>query len=226
MTKRRISVIKSLAVILSLMFVVSIRAQETDSLQNLPNLLFPKFTKGIVKLKDGKMYTAMLNYETVEQEMVFLQKKLTLRLENPGLVDTIYLYNKVFIPFEKGFYEVVLKAPITFFIQHKSYVESLGTPVGYGAMSQTTSSSYVRQVFSSNGAIGLKIPPDFKVVDDSDYWVRWINGMEKFSSKAQFLRIFSDKEKELKQFISKNNIDFKNNLKLISLFTYVNELYK
>jgi hypothetical protein len=226
MTKRRISVIKSLAITFSLMLVVSINAQEADSLLNLPNLLFPKFTKGIVKLKDGKMYTAMLNYETVEQAMVFLQKKLTLRLENPELVDTIYLYNKVFIPFEKGFYEVVLKAPITFFIQHKSYVESLGTPVGYGAMSQTTSSSYVRQVFGSNGAIGLRIPPDFKVVDDSDYWVRWINGMEKFSSKAQFLRIFSDKEKALKQFIAKNDIDFKNNLDLINLFTYVNELYK
>lgn len=226
MTRIRLSVAKSLALSLLLMFVVPLKAQEIDTLQNLPNLLFPRFTKGIVKMKDGKMYTAILNYETVEQEMIFLQNKYTIILDNPQLIDTILLYNTRFVPFQKGFYEMVLKAPITLFIQHKSYVESLGTPIGYGAMSQTTSPSYVRQVFDRRGAIGLKIPDNFKVVDDSDYWVRWINGMEKFTTKSQFLKIFPDKEKELKKFISGNNLDFKNKADLIKLLEYTNELFK
>jgi len=208
-----------------MMFVVSLKAQEIDTLQNLPNLLFPKFTKGIVKLKDGKAYTAILNYETVEQEMIFLQNKYTIILDNPQLIDTILLNNKRFVPFQKGFYEVVVKAPITLFIQHKCYVESLGTPIGYGAMSQTTPSSYVRQVFDRSGSIGLKIPDNFKVVDDSDYWVRWVNGMEKFNTKSQFLKIFPDKEKELKQFISKNKTDFTQPPEVARLINFANEVY-
>jgi hypothetical protein len=217
---------RSLSVSLLLMFAGTVKAQEIDTLQNLPNLLFPKFAKGIVKLKDGKIYTAILNYETVEQEMIFLQNKYTIILDNPYLIDTILLNNKRFVPFPKGFYEVVYKAPITLFMQHKSYVESLGTPIGYGAMSQTTPSSYVRQVFDRRGSIALKIPDNFKVVDDSDYWVRWANGMEKFTTKSQFLKIFPDKEKELKKFISGNHIDFKNNFDLIKLLEYTNVIYR
>lgn len=225
MTRIKMAIIKSLTVSLLLLFVVSLKAQEIDTLQNLPNLLFPKFTKGILKLKDGSVYTAILNYETVEQEMIFLQKKLTIVLDKPQQVDTVFLYNKIFVPFEKGFYELVLKAPITLFIQHKSYVESLGTPIGYGAMSQTTPSSYVRQVFDRSGSIGLKIPPNYKVVDDSDYWVRWVNGMENFSTKSQFLKIFPDKEKELKQFINKNKIDFTIPSDVARLITFANDIY-
>lgn len=216
---------RSLTVPLLLFFVISLQAQEIDTLQNLPNLLFPKFTKGIVKLKDGKINTAILNYETVEQKMVFLQRKLTIVLDNPQQVDTIFLNNRIFVPFEKGFYELVVKAPIALFIQHKSYIESPGMPIGYGAMSQTTAPNYVRQVFAGNGSIGLTIPPDFKVVDDSENWVRWINGMEKFSNRKQFLRIFPDNEKALNQFIGKNNIDFKNPSDLAKLVIYTNELF-
>jgi hypothetical protein len=225
MIRIKMAIIKSLTVSLLLLFVVSLKAQEIDTLQNLPNLLFPKFAKGIVKLKDGNIYTAILNYETVEQDMIFLQRKLTIILDKPELVDTIFLNNKVFVPFVKGFFEVVIKAPITLFIQHKSYVESIGTPIGYGAMSQTTPSSYVRQVFDRSGSIGLKIPPNFKVVDDSDYWVRWVNGMEKFNTKSQFLKIFPDKEKDLKQFISKYKIDFTKPADVARLITFTNEVY-
>jgi hypothetical protein len=225
MTGIRSLLIKGITVSLLLIFTISLRAQDIDTLQNLPNLLFPKFSKGIVKLKDGKTYTAILNYETVEQEMIFLQRKLTIVLDNPQLIDTIFLSNRIFVPFQKGFYEVIVKAPIALFIQHKSYVESLGSPIGYGALSQTTAPSYVRQIFDRTGSIALKIPPDYKVVDDSEIWVRWNNGMEKFTTKKQFLKIFPDSEKQLNQFINKNNIDFKNSGDLAKLITYLNEIY-
>ena len=114
---------------------------QTDSLVNLPNLLLPKFTKSIVKLKSGKVNTAVLNYNKVDQQMVFLQDKLTLVLDEPQLVDTIFMANMVFVPFEKGFYQLAVNAPIALFIQYKSYVEAEGYPTLYGAKSQTTAPS-------------------------------------------------------------------------------------
>jgi hypothetical protein len=198
---------------------------QSDSLVNLPNLLIPKFTRSIVKLKSGEVKTAILNYNTVEEEMVFMQKRLFMVLDEPQLIDTIFMANRTFVPFEKGFYELVIKAPVTLFIQHKSYVEFEGYPTLYGAKSQTTAPSYVRQIYGANGAIDLKIPKGYKVVDDSKYWVRKDNTMKVFETKRQFLKIFSDKENELNQFITKTHIDFKKAEDIVKLVNYCNELY-
>lgn len=198
---------------------------QADTLKNLPNLLLPSFTKSIVKMKSGEKKVATLNYNLVDQEMVFMQKNQYWVLDDPQLIDTIYIANRTFIPFEKGFYELAVIAPVTLFIQHKSYAESLGVPTGYGAMSQTTSYNYVKTIYGGNGAINLEFPSNFKVVDDTEFWIRKDGNMQKFDSKRQFLKIFPDKEKELNQFIDKNRIDFDKYLSVIKLVQYCNELY-
>jgi hypothetical protein len=213
-------------VIIILLLVSNSQVQaQTDSLVNYPNLLLPKFTKSVIKLKSGDIKTAVLNYNTVDQEMVFMQQKLFLVLDNPKLIDSVFMANRTFVPMDKGFYEVLLKAPITLFSQHKSYVESEGTPIGYGAKSQTTSPSYVRQIYGATGAINLKIPQGYKVVDDTQYWVRTNGQMSSFDNKRQFLKIFPDKQKELSAYINKYDVEFSKPEKVIRLIVYCNELY-
>jgi hypothetical protein len=199
---------------------------QTDSLINLPNLLIPRFTKSVIKLKSGEVNTAILNYNTVDQEMVFMQKRLFMVLNEPHLIDTVFMANRTFVPFEKGFYELVIKAPVSLFIQHKSYVEFEGYPTLYGAKSQTTAPSYVRQIYGATGAIDLKIPAGYKVVDDSQYWILKDKLMSVFETKRQYLKIFPDKENELNQFISKYSTDFKKMDDIIKLVNYCNGLYK
>jgi len=201
-------------------------AAQTDSLVNLPNLLLPKFTKSVVKLKSGKVNTAVLNYNKVDQQMVFLQNKLTLVLDEPQLVDTVFMANMVFVPFEKGFYQLAVNAPITLFIQYKSYVETEGYPTLYGAKSQTTAPSYVSQIYSGSGAINLNIPQGNKVVDDTQFWIRKSEGMFMFDTKREFLKIFPDREKELSQYISKYKISFEKYEDVIKLVNYCNEISK
>jgi hypothetical protein len=215
-----------MALVLVFLFSVPLLNAQIDSLINLPNLLIPRFTRSIVKMKSGETRTAILNYNTVDQQMVFMQKKLFYVLDDPQLIDTIYMANKIFIPFEKGFYELALSAPITLFVQHKSYVESSGFPTGYGAMSQTTAPSYVRQIYGINGAINLRMPQNYKITDDSQCWIRKDGTMTQFSTKKQFLKIFPDKETELEKYISKNKTDFKNLQKIVELMIYCNGLYK
>jgi hypothetical protein len=199
---------------------------QTDSAVNLPNFLLPRFTKSVIKLKSGEIYTAVLNYNTVEQLVFFYQKDKYLIIDEPQLIDTIFMANRTFVPFEKGFYELIIKAPVTLFKQHKSYAEYEGTPTLYGAKSQTTASSGVSRIYSINGPINLKVPNGYKVYDDSKYWIRKDDKMTVFESKRQFLKIFPDKEKELDQFIAKNKIDFKNERQIAMTVDYCNGLYK
>ena len=198
---------------------------QTDSLKNLPNLLLPAFAKSIVKMKSGEKKIAILNYNLVDQEMVFMQKDQYWVLDNPHLIDTVYMANRTFIPFEKGFYELAVPGPVTLFIQHKAYAESLGVPTGYGARSQTTGFNYVKTIYGGNGAINLKIPENYKVVDDTEYWIRKDGVMQKFDNKRQFLKMFADKEKELDQFMSRNKVSFENYQSVIKLVQYCNEIY-
>lgn len=185
-------------------------AQQADTLANLPNLLLPRFTTGIVKLKNGTVNKALLNYDLVNQRMIFLQRKLTLEVDEPEKIDTIFLANRTFVYFPKAFYEVLLKeGNITLFEQHKAYVESPGMPTGYGARSQTAAPNYVHQIYGPTGAINLKIPDDFKVVDDSQYWIRIGDKISSFENRKQLLRILQDRQKELDSFISKNKTDFR-----------------
>ena len=125
---------RAILIFLALLFVAEGAYAQTDSLQNLPNLLLPKFITSVVRMKSGEKRKAVLNYNIVDQEMVFMQRDQFFVLDDPQLIDTVYMANRAFIPFEKGFYELAVRGPVTLFIQHKAYVESVGVPTGYGAM--------------------------------------------------------------------------------------------
>jgi hypothetical protein len=168
----------------------------------------------------------MLNYDLISQNMVFLQKKVPMILDNPQVIDTIFLSNRIFIPAEDCFLELILATPVTLFSQNKFYAKSKGTPTGYGAMSQTTPMSYVSQIYGRSGPINLKVPDEYVLVDDTDYWVRFKSRMEMFDREKKFLKIFPDREKELKAFIKKNKTSFQSRDDIKKLVLYCNELYR
>jgi len=199
----------------------TMQAQQIDTLKDLPNLLLPRFATGIVKLKTGVVNKGVMNYDMVGQQMVFLQRKQTLVLREPQLVDTIFLANRIFVPFEKGFYEVLAKeGNSALFRQHRAYFEIPGAQIGYGLTSKTATPKYYQQVYGPTGAIDLNVPEGYKVIDDSQYWVRVNGEMYNFKNKRQFLKIFPDKQKELVKFIDQNNIDLTRMEDVKKLFLY------
>jgi|WetSurMetagenome_2_1015567.scaffolds.fasta_scaffold08877_2 hypothetical protein len=215
------------ATLFSITCVVTVNGQNQDSVANLPNLLFPKFSKGILRLTSGEKKTAILNYNKVDQEMVFMQRDNFWVLDYPQkAIDTIYLAGKTFVPSDKGFFEISVLAPITLFKINKAYIEELGMPTGYGARSQTTAPSYIKTIYGSDGAINLNIPSNYKVVDDSEYALRKDGIISKFKTKKQFIKILPEKAKEINEFISSNHIDFDNLESVKKLVLYCNTIYR
>jgi hypothetical protein len=198
---------------------------QLDTASNLPNMLLSKFTNAVIKFKTGQSKSATVNYNTLDEVLLFEQGDRYMSLDDPHLVDTLFMANRRFVPVNNVFYELVMTGPVTLFIQHKSTAEPLGTPSGYGVRSQTTSARYQRQLYGPTGTVSLRVPDDMKVENASEYWVRKGGDMEKFSNKRQFLKIFKDKEKELNKFIDANSISFKNLSHIVKLFNYCNELY-
>lgn len=200
---------------------------QVDSAVNLPNFLLPNFTRSIIKFKaGGENKTAMLNYNVVDEELVFLQPDNYMVMDNPDLIDTVYMSGRKFVPVKSAFYEVLITGNNPLYIQYKTNAEAEGTPTGYGATSKTQGYTYLRQVYGPIGSVNLKIPDDYKLTEVNNFWVITDTEMQKFSNKRQFLKIFKDKEKELNDFIEHNSISFKKTADVMRLMYYYATLKK
>lgn len=208
--------------LLVVMLIPTGLSAQSDSLENLPNLLLPRFTNSLVKMKSGEKRRAVLNYNLIDQEMVFMQKDQFYVLDDPQLIDTVFMANRTFVPFEKNFYELAVSGPATLFIQHKAYAESAGVPTAFGARSQTTSYNYVKTIYGGNGAINLRFPNEFMIVDDTEYWIMKDGSMQPFKNKRQFLSIFPERQREIEKYITESQVDFKNQQSIIRLVQYCN----
>jgi hypothetical protein len=198
---------------------------QNDSIANLPQYLFPEFTNCTIRLKTGVTITAVMNYNTLTEQMTFYQNGTLMDLNKPETVDTIFLQNTKFIFFENMFYEVLVKAPVALFIQHKSDLTSTGNPAAYGTTSQTVGPTSVSKLYSNNNrTYNLKLPENSKVTPSPVYWIRINNVMNSFQTERQFLKNFPTKKDEIKRFIDQSKIKINRMEDLIKLINYCNTL--
>lgn len=209
------------ACIVTVMKPAAAQNLETD---NLENLVFPRFQQSVVTLKTGQSYSAVLNYEKTEQQMVLIRNNQLFLFKDHQAVDTVYMDDRVFVPAETGFYEVLVSGPATLFMQHKARLDNTGATLAYGTKTSTAGVTHISKIFSQDGAINLKIPENFKVVDDSDFFLRVDGQILKVLNKKQFLKLFPGKSDKLEEFIKANDTDFKSADDLAGLVEYCNGL--
>ena len=128
--------------ITGLVINMSLYAQTEES-NVMAQFLFPEFSKGIVKLKTGAPISAVMNYNTLTEKVVFEQKGKYLDMINNGNVDTVIMKNQKFIPYDKVFLELILNDNIQFFIENRSTLVDPGKPAPFGGTSQTSSTQVV-----------------------------------------------------------------------------------
>ena len=219
----------SLFALLLVFMSFDVSAQD-NTYRPLPQFLFPSFTEGYVVMKEGKKFSALLNYNMVDQIMVTElngEYRYATKMEE---IDTIYLGHKEFVPADKFFYEVLVKGTATFFLQNKSLYTPKGSNVGYGARSQSIGPTDFKRYeltnvcYQYNEVVHIELPPNVDVTPAFVYWVRISDEMKKFSNERQFLKIFPEIESELKEYIKKEKINLKVYEDIIKLGTYCNEL--
>lgn len=64
----------------------------------------------------------MLNYNSITQEMIFLQNGAYLALGQLENIDTVYIAVRKFTPVKDVFYEVATETPVPLLINHKCKV--------------------------------------------------------------------------------------------------------
>lgn len=217
---------KGITVAVFLLSFIKPLAAQPDSLANLPQYLFSRFDTSIVKLKTGELTKLTMNYNTLTEKLAFFQKGKLLDITKPETIDTVCIQKRVFIPVEGAFYEVILNAGVSFFIQHKSDLISEGRPAALGTTSQTSGVTSVSKFVGDRNSYNLKLPENFRVKPYDIYWVRTNNEMHRFLNEHQFLKIFPANGDALKDFINRSHIKLNKNEDLLKLANFCNEIMK
>ncbi len=207
-------------------FLLSILKTEaqTGKMENLPNLVLPKFKEGTVILKTGASYKAVMNYEMLDQQMLVVNNGQFFLVRDKHLVDTIIIGDSKFVPMEIGYNEVLAAGKVALFMEHKCILESTGGLVPFDTRSASGGLAGRTISYGPGGVLEQRIPSNYNVVDISEVWVRKDGVMSRFSNKKQFLKMFDEWKSELSQFIKQNNTDFQNLEDVSNLVRYINEL--
>jgi len=199
---------------------------QTTADGSMPQFLFQEFSMGRVKMKNGQVQNSILNYNIVTEKMVYENGKDLYDMTNTELIDTVFVQNSMFVPSGKVFFEVLLAAPVSLFVQHTGSVMPPGAPAGYGGTSQVSSTKKLSGVELSSGYYNLKLPKDYQVQINPVYWIRAGKEYSSFINDRQFLKLFPEKEAELKKYIKDNRIKFSRQSDIVKLTWYYNEIIK
>ena len=162
---------------------------------NMNQYLVPEFTEWIIKSKVGTITKEIGNYNTITGKIAFMKDNSIYGITTVKQSDTIILNDRYFVPFGENFYEVLLNAPVSLFIQHQSRLIAPGQEVGYGSTSKLSNVDTYSHITTQSGVYSLEIPPDFEIRYLPVFWIRKDGNMFSFIGKKQFLKIFPERKR-------------------------------
>ena len=195
----------------------------TSTQDSVFHYLLPEFVEGRVKMKNGKMEYALMNYNKITEELIFDKNGTMLALDSISKVDTVYLGEVVLIPHEKIFMDLLIKGPVSLMVQHKCNVFPAGSPSGYGGTTETGAARDVYAMTSMGKPYKIKLPSDYHVTDADQNWIRKDNEWYKANSFRQIIKIFPEKAEKLNAYLKKVRPDIKKRDELIA---FVLQYYK
>jgi len=199
----------------------SLYAQSELSGTELYHYVFPDFIKGTVKQKSGEVHDALLNYNSLTEEMIFDQSGQKMALDKLETIDTVYIDNKKFIPVGKVFYEMATNTPVALFIEHKSDIIPPGNNTGFGT-SQTSAITNITDMKNSGMVYQLKLPDDYKLTARPVYWLKKNDKFINIKSIKEIEGLFPEKSAAIKDYVKANKINFKNAGDVTKLIEFCN----
>lgn len=174
------------------------------------NYLFPKFTDGIITMKDGSEAGGKLNYNTLLDEMQFIgDKNEILSFADPSKVVKVVIANRNFLYLKNYFVELIDQGNVSLFsrIHVKRWAEKIGA---YGGTSSTSSIESVSS-YSSGYGTTTKLSPNEKVSFQTEliFYVMFNNGKIKMvANKNDLLKCFASNKEIIKQEMERQNTKF------------------
>lgn len=203
--------------------ILSSHAKTQDAANS--HYLFPEFKEGFILMNDGLKHQALLNYNSLTEEMIFESegKKLAIASNELAMIDTVYINERKFIPSGKIFIELLFRSTWELYAEHKCELRELGQSIGYGSRSRTTSISSYSSVFSQGQLYDLKLPETFEIEPVIIYWIKKEAESDRVSNMNDLKKLYKDKKDLLKAYVKSNGIQFGNQDDITRLIGFLNQ---
>jgi hypothetical protein len=168
----------------------------------------------------------------VEERMITEVEGIYRYSKNPRSIERIFIENRMFVPFNNAFYEILTSGNLTLFLQNKSTYAPKGSDTGYGSVNRSVGPTASKRfeltpvTHQYQEVAYIDLPQNVEITPASVYWASMGDRLEKFSTERQFIKLFPDYQSELRNFIKKEGISFKNREDVIRLGIYCNEIMK
>lgn len=200
---------------------LSAGAQTNDKPVKLVHYVLDSFANGIVKLRSGKVYTQLLNYNLLTKEMIFeSQPGKYLAIAQPEDVDTVVINERKFIPVNNAFYEWLGGTTYPLFVEFAGTIKEQGAQTGFGT-TNTSAATSVKSILKDGGAYALKLPDEFQVISRHSFYIRKNEQYHKANNEQQIIRLFPEKKLIIKDWIKNHNTDFSRQNEMIILMQQI-----
>ena len=191
--------------------------------EGLTHYIFPEFTEGLVLMKAGAKNEAMLNYNSLTEEMIFEKnsKKMAISKIELELIDTVYIKDRKFIGLNGKFVELLKHSEWDLYLEHKCKAEAPGKPSGYGGTSKTTAITTQATLYSQGSVYELKLPNTYEIEPYSYYWLKKNGELKRFISMRDFKKFYKDKPDLYKTYVKLHGIKYKNQEGIVQLIEHM-----
>jgi len=198
-----------IALLASILFVMTVNAQQKE----YRSFLFDKFEKGkVIYIKGGQVTKGYFNYETITEKMLFmLQDSTIFEFARPDIITSVKIGNRTFDHIKNGlFYEKIKAGNGILYIRRRSRLIPEGKTGPYGTKPGTGAIDNISLITSMGSTYGLKSVENFNVEVSNSYYIKHKNKFRRFDSFVDLAKQFKNHEKEIRNFVKEQNLNFRN----------------
>lgn len=216
---------KSLSLVLMLSLLTVYVFSQAKSIE-LSHYLFPEFTKGIVLMKNGIQNEALLNYNSLTEEMIFDNRGVKLAIGQLEQVDSVFIAGRKFVLHDKKFVELVYCSSNTkLFVEHKCSIKDPGKPAAYGGTSHTSATSTYSSYFSGGQVYELKLPDGYETKPFVQYLIKKDGKTNRILSNRQLFKLYDDKEDLLKAYTKDHEVKIEDMKSVVALIKHLDSTH-
>lgn len=198
-------------------------SQQKKDTTGSSQFLFPKFTDGVVSLKDGSIANAKLNYDTYVDQMQFLGvDNVIMAIAEPEKVVKITISNHEFYYIRNNCVELISKGAVLLFVRvhHQRIAEKNGA---YGGASPATSIQTLSTLYSGDGRVSkLSRDEEVSYTTTLNYYITNSGKTRVVLNQNDLLKCFSSEKELIKQELDKQNTKFNSTESVKKLVDWMN----
>lgn len=205
-------------------------AKQTESEITAKMYRFPQFVDGKAHYKNGSITQSKFNYSYLTSQILFISPKGdTLELAEAENFDRIEIGTDIFRYYDKKFIrQVTSSMSFNLYVRNFLRYDGKEKKAAYGGYSSTIASQSVSEMYaySGTGMAKLAVDENIRYVFDQTYYLSGKYGKFYPATKKGAYDLFSKNQKQVKEFLETNKIDFSKKEDLEKLLIYAGTVIK